>query len=88
MKLSLPLYVFFNFCFPPLNNNLPFLKKEDVLSRRHALEPSICDDDGFALILLCSSRIACEQPLIFLKHLVGIIDEGLTMEENQSYASL
>lgn len=35
-------------------------------------------DDEFALFLLCSFLIACEQLVILLKNLLGIIDEDLT----------
>ena len=75
--------MFFNFLFLSLNNNRPFLKKEDMLFTRPVLGLFTCNDDVFILILLCSSHIACEQPLIFMNHFPGIIDEDLTMEKTE-----
>lgn len=62
---------------------MPFLKKEDTLFTRHVLGLFTCNDGVFMLILLCSSHIACEQPLIFLNHFPGIIDEDPTMEKTK-----
>lgn len=75
--------MFCNFLFLSLNNNRPFLKKEDMLFTRRVLGLFTCNDDVFILILPCSSHIACEQPLIFMNHFPGIIDEDLTMEKNE-----